>query len=195
MTVCSTLGTSRRRGEHLAAWMTGSGRTRAHANVGEPAQLQVSSRAIGSGRAAVDELGHPRHTLPRRLLHEVSHGLPSCPQLRLALGHVVPERHVPRSRVIHHPLQQSRGHELLGDARKRRAQPMDIAPSFPASSLIQRSVFLASMIGNRGSFAFGQRSCASRSQEPAWRAAARNRSGSSCPAAAPCPLDGRRPLP
>jgi hypothetical protein len=26
--------------------------------------------------------------------------------------------------VIHHPPQQCRGHELLGDARKRRAQPV-----------------------------------------------------------------------
>jgi len=54
----------------------------------------------------------------RRPFNEVGHGLPSCPKLRLALGHVVPERYVSSSRVIHHPLQQSRGHQFLGDARE-----------------------------------------------------------------------------
>ena len=40
----------------------------------------------------------------RGLFHEVSHGLPSCPKLRLTLGDVVPECYVAGSRVIHHPL-------------------------------------------------------------------------------------------
>lgn len=54
------------------------------------------------------EPAHEGVSLPsRRLFHEVRHRLPSCPKLRLTLSHVVPERHVPGSRVVHHPLQQS----------------------------------------------------------------------------------------
>ena len=130
------------------------GRTRTSSIWRANANGRFQARRSKAGGGAVDEPGQPRHSPPRRLFHEVSHGLPSCPKLRLALGHVVPERHIPGCRVIHHPLQQCRGHELFGDARKRRAQP--VALHLGSRLLIdQLRGFLASTIGNRGSSALG----------------------------------------
>jgi len=68
------------------------------------------------------------------LFNEVSDGLPTRPKLRLALGHIVPERHVSNRGVVQHALQQCRRHQFLGDARERRPQAMPLDLS--ASSLV-----------------------------------------------------------
>ena len=101
-----------------------SGRTPPYGNVSYAAAKANGEFQRGDRKRKAGQSANPTSLPSRRLFYEVSHCLPPCPKLRLALGHVVPERHVPGSRVIHHPLQQSRGHELLGDARKRRAQAM-----------------------------------------------------------------------
>lgn len=61
----------------IASLRTAPGRTRAYANVGYLAgqrERQASTKAIGSGRAAVDEPGHPASVPSRRVLHEVGDG-------------------------------------------------------------------------------------------------------------------------
>jgi len=62
-------------------------------------------KAIGSERAGSRRTWISASLPPGRFFHKVIHGLPPRAKLRLALGHVVPERHVPDGRVIHHPLQ------------------------------------------------------------------------------------------
>jgi hypothetical protein len=157
-----------------------------------PKRTQVQR---GDRNAEGRTVGESTSLLPSRLFYEVSHCLPPCPKLRLALGHVVPECHVLRQ------LRDSSSASTEPRTRAPRRCSRNVARSpwpctfVPASSLIQLSVFLASTIGKRGSSAFRPAQFRFAISSAAWRAAACDRSGSSCPAEAPCPLAGRRPLP
>jgi hypothetical protein len=62
----------------------------------------------------------------RSFLDKVSDSLPARSKLCLALGHIVPERHVAHRGVVQHALQQCRRHQFLGDARERRPQAMPL---------------------------------------------------------------------
>jgi hypothetical protein len=133
--------------------VAGPGRTRA-SSIWRHRERQLSSKAIESGTGAVLRSGTAVTPLPRRLFHEVSHGLPSGLKLRLAIGHLVPERHIPGCRVI-----PSSASAVPRTRASRRCSQTSRATRGPctlvAASFIDRAQSLPGVHDrNRGSSAF-----------------------------------------